>query len=43
MAGGVNWRELAQNNDDQQVLVKTMNAVEVRTKSGLFRTPVSLS
>ena len=36
---GVNWRELAQNNDDErsQVLVKTMDGVEVRTKDGLFR------
>jgi phosphoribosyl-dephospho-CoA transferase len=40
---GVNWRELAQNNDDEhgQVLVKTMDGVEVRTKAGLFRTSVS--
>jgi phosphoribosyl-dephospho-CoA transferase len=38
---GVNWRELAQNGDDarSQVLVKTMDGVEVRTKAGLFRTP----
>jgi hypothetical protein len=41
----VNWRELAQNNDDErsQVLVKTMDGVEVRTKDGLFRTPISQS
>ena len=40
---GVNWRELAQNSDDEhsQVLVKTMGGVEVRIKAGLFRTPVS--
>jgi phosphoribosyl-dephospho-CoA transferase len=42
---GVNWRELAQNNDDErsQVLVKTMDGVEIRTKDGLFRTPISQS
>jgi phosphoribosyl-dephospho-CoA transferase len=42
---GVNWRELAQNNDDErsQVLVKTMDGVEARTKAGLFRTPVCQS
>jgi phosphoribosyl-dephospho-CoA transferase len=40
---GVNWRELAQNSDDEhsQVLVKTMDGVEVRIKAELFRTPVS--
>jgi phosphoribosyl-dephospho-CoA transferase len=40
---GVNWRELAQNIEDQNgdVLVKTMDVVEVRTKAELFRTPVS--
>ena len=34
---GVNWRELAQNSDDEhsQVLVKTMDGVEVRIKSCL--------
>jgi phosphoribosyl-dephospho-CoA transferase len=42
---GVNWRELAQNNDDErsQVLVKTMEGVEVRTKAELFCTPISQS
>jgi phosphoribosyl-dephospho-CoA transferase len=42
---GVNWRELAQNNDDErgQVLVKRMDCVEVRTKAELFRTPSSQS
>jgi phosphoribosyl-dephospho-CoA transferase len=42
---GVNWRELAQNADDQrgEVLVKTMDGVKVRTKAGLFPIPVSLS
>lgn len=42
---GVNWRELAQNNDDErsQVLVKTMDGVEVRSKAGLFHTPISQS
>jgi phosphoribosyl-dephospho-CoA transferase len=42
---GVNWRELAQNNGDErgQVLVKTMEGVEVRTKAELFRTPISQS
>ena len=41
---GVNWRELAQNSDQRsQVLVKTMDGVEVRTKAALFRIPVSLS
>ena len=36
-----NWRELANQGDE--VLVKTMDRVEVRTKAGLFRTPVALS
>ena len=42
---GVNWREFAQNNDDErsQVLVKTMDGVEVRTKDRLFRSPISQS
>jgi phosphoribosyl-dephospho-CoA transferase len=41
---GVNWRELAHNSDQRsQVLVKTMDGVEVRTKAGLFRLPVSPS
>ena len=42
---GVNWRELAQNNDDErsQVLVKTMDGVEVRTKAELFRPPIAQS
>jgi phosphoribosyl-dephospho-CoA transferase len=42
---GVNWRELAQSdaNPGDEVLVKIMDGVEVRTKAGLFRTPVSLS
>jgi phosphoribosyl-dephospho-CoA transferase len=42
---GVNWRELARNIQDQNddVLVKTMDGVEVRTKAGLFRAPVPLS
>ena len=42
---GVNWRELARNIQDQNgdVLVKTMDGVEVRAKTGLFRTPVPLS
>jgi phosphoribosyl-dephospho-CoA transferase len=41
---GVNWRELAHNSDQRgQVLVKTMDGVEVRTKAALFRIPVSLS
>jgi len=30
----VNWRELAQNGN--QLLVKTMNGVEVRTRASLF-------
>ena len=37
----VNWRELAQNGN--QLLVKPMNGVEVRTRALLFRTPVSPS
>jgi phosphoribosyl-dephospho-CoA transferase len=42
---GVNWREVAQNIDDErgQVLVKTMDGVEVRNKVELFRTPISQS
>ena len=41
---GVNWRELAHNPDQRgQVLVKTMDGVEIRTKDGLFRTPISQS
>ena len=42
---GVNWRELAQSgaNLGDEVLVKIMDGVEVRTKAGLFRTPVPLS
>jgi phosphoribosyl-dephospho-CoA transferase len=41
---GVNWRELAHNSDQHsQVLVKTMDGVEVRTKAALFRLQVSLS
>jgi phosphoribosyl-dephospho-CoA transferase len=41
---GVNWRELARNSDQHsQVLVKTMDGVQVRTKAALFRIPVSLS
>jgi phosphoribosyl-dephospho-CoA transferase len=41
---GVNWRELAHNSDQRgQVLVKTMDGVEVRTRAELFRTPVPLS
>jgi phosphoribosyl-dephospho-CoA transferase len=42
---GVSWRELARNIEDQysDVLVKTMDVVEVRTKAALFRIPVSLS
>jgi phosphoribosyl-dephospho-CoA transferase len=37
----VNWRELAQ--DGNQLLVKTMDTVEVRTKASLFRAPVLAS
>jgi hypothetical protein len=42
---GVNWRELAQAvaNITPEVLVKTMDGVEVRTRAGLFRTPESVS
>jgi phosphoribosyl-dephospho-CoA transferase len=41
---GVNWRELAHNSERlSQILVKTMDGVEVRTKADLFRIPVSLS
>jgi phosphoribosyl-dephospho-CoA transferase len=41
----VNWRELAQTvaNTTAEVLVKTMDGVEVRTRVGLFRTAESLS
>jgi phosphoribosyl-dephospho-CoA transferase len=41
----VNWRELAQTvaNTTAEVLVKTMDGVEVRTRAGLFRTAESLS
>jgi phosphoribosyl-dephospho-CoA transferase len=40
----VNWRELAQAaaNPTAEVLVKTMDGVEVRTRAGLFRTAESL-
>jgi phosphoribosyl-dephospho-CoA transferase len=34
----VNWRELAQNGN--QLLVKTMDGVEVRTRAALFSAPV---
>jgi phosphoribosyl-dephospho-CoA transferase len=42
---GLNWRELAQSvaNLGDEVLVKTMDGIEVRTKADVFRTPVSLS
>jgi phosphoribosyl-dephospho-CoA transferase len=42
---GVNWRELAQAvaNPIAEVLVKTMDGVEVRTRTELFRTAESLS
>jgi phosphoribosyl-dephospho-CoA transferase len=41
---GVNWRELPHDSGQRgQVLVKTMDGVEVRTKAALFRIPVSLS
>jgi phosphoribosyl-dephospho-CoA transferase len=39
--GAVSWRELAQNGN--QLLVKTMDGVEVRTRASLFHTPVSPS
>jgi phosphoribosyl-dephospho-CoA transferase len=41
----VNWRELAQSvaSLEGEVLVKTMDGVEVRTRAALFRTPVTLS
>ena len=41
----VNWRELAQAvaNPIAEVLVKTMDGVEVRTRAKLFRTSESLS
>jgi phosphoribosyl-dephospho-CoA transferase len=40
---GVNWRELAQNRADpgDELLVKTMDGVEMRTRAALFRTLVS--
>jgi phosphoribosyl-dephospho-CoA transferase len=40
---GVNWRELAQSRPFQgdDLLVKTMDGVEVRTRAALFRTLVS--
>jgi phosphoribosyl-dephospho-CoA transferase len=37
----VNWRELA--NRGGELLVKTMDGVEVRTRAALFCPPVSLS
>jgi phosphoribosyl-dephospho-CoA transferase len=41
---GVNWRELAQSaNLGDEVLVKTMDGIKVRTKADLFHTPVSVS
>ena len=41
----VNWRELAQSiaNLADELLVKTMDGVEVRTRAALFCPPVSLS
>ena len=41
----VNWRELARNLEDQNgdVLVKTMDGVEMRSKARLFRTAVPTS
>jgi phosphoribosyl-dephospho-CoA transferase len=41
----VNWRELARSgaNLRDELLVKTMDGVEIRTRAALFRTPVSLS
>jgi phosphoribosyl-dephospho-CoA transferase len=40
---GVNWRELALSRADpgDELLVKTMDGVEVRTRAALFRTLVS--
>ena len=40
---GVNWRELAQSRADRsdELLVKTMDGVEVRTRAALFLTLVS--
>jgi phosphoribosyl-dephospho-CoA transferase len=40
---GVNWRELAQSRADlsDELLVKTMDGVEMRTRSALFRALVS--
>jgi phosphoribosyl-dephospho-CoA transferase len=41
---GVNWREFAHDSDQRsQVLIKTMDGVEVRTMATLFRIPESLS
>jgi phosphoribosyl-dephospho-CoA transferase len=39
----VNWRELARSNaqPDDELLVKTMDGVEIRNRAALFRTPVS--
>jgi phosphoribosyl-dephospho-CoA transferase len=39
----VNWRELARSGAERgdELLVKTMDGVEVRTRAALFRTPVS--
>jgi phosphoribosyl-dephospho-CoA transferase len=39
----VNWRELAQSRADRsdELLVKTMDGVEVRTRAALFLTLVS--
>jgi phosphoribosyl-dephospho-CoA transferase len=41
----VNWRELARSGASlrDELLVKTMDGVEVRARAALFRTPVSLS
>jgi phosphoribosyl-dephospho-CoA transferase len=40
---GLNWRELAQSRADpsDELLVKTMDGVEMRTRAALFRTLVS--
>jgi phosphoribosyl-dephospho-CoA transferase len=40
---GLNWRELAQSGADpsDELLVKTMDGVEMRTRAALFRTLVS--
>ena len=39
----VNWRELARSDacPGDELLVKTMDGVEIRTRAALFRTPVS--